>query len=158
MRKYTRISARTKTRTKTRTKAIAMILILSLCLASVIQPLSTSAGNLETSSTQMETEAGAFTPIQDEAISAEKVVLKSADLKKTKDGVVLQYISEEQFDRANHTMRLKQHEDLHTFVFQNLDGTRTMYVMDEDVKYIDANGETIDKDISLVSKTKGLCV
>ena len=136
-------------------KAISLVLMLSLCLASVIQPLSTSAGNLGTSSAQMETEAGAFTPVQDEAISAEKVVLKSADLKKTKDAVVLQYIGEEQFDRANHTMRLKQHEDLHTFVFQNLDGTRTLYVMDEDVKYIDANGETIDKDISLVSKTKG---
>ena len=92
-----------KGRTKARTKAISMILILSLCLASVLQPLSTSAGELGTSSTQMETEAGAF---------------------------------------------------LHTFVFQNLDGTRTMYVMDEDVKYINTNGETIDKDISLVSKTK----
>ena len=128
-----------------------MILILSLCLASVIQPLVASAGELGTSSAQMESEVGAFTPILDETITTEKVVLKSADLKKTKDAVVLQYIGEEQFDTTNHTMRLKQHEDLHTFVFQNLNGTRTMYVMDEDVKYIDANGETIDKDISLVS-------
>lgn len=59
----------------------------------MIQPLSSSAGELGTSSAQPEAEAGAFTPIQDATISAEKVVLKSADLKKTKDAVVLQYIS-----------------------------------------------------------------
>ena len=138
-----------------RKKAISMVLILSLLMAWMIQPLSSSAGELGTSSTQPEVQEGAFTPIQDGTISAEKVVLKAADLKKAKDAVVLQYIGEEQFDSGNHTMRLKEYEDLHTFVFQNLNGTRTMYVMDENVKYIDANGKAIDKDITLVSNSKG---
>ena len=50
---------------KLRSKVISMVLMLSLLMALMLQPLSTSAGELGTSSAQPEAEAGAFTPIQD---------------------------------------------------------------------------------------------
>jgi hypothetical protein len=44
--------------------------------------------------------------------------------------------------------------ELGTYVFNNIDGTRTVYFMGEDVKFVDKNGEIKEKDITL-SSTKG---
>ena len=50
-----------------------------------------------------------------------------------------------------HVHRLREQEsDLSTVIFQNRDGTKTMYCFDELVKYRDANGQVQDKDNSLV--------
>lgn len=50
-----------------------------------------------------------------------------------------------------HVHRLREQEsDLSTVIFQNRDGTKTMYCFDEPVKYRDANGQVQDKDNSLV--------
>ncbi len=47
---------------------------------------------------------------------------------------------------TNHVERLEEKEpDLNTIVYANYDGTETTYIFDEEVKYIDENGEVQDK-------------
>lgn len=47
---------------------------------------------------------------------------------------------------TNHVERLEEKEsDLNTIIYANYDGTETAYIFDEEVKYIDGNGEVQDK-------------
>lgn len=47
---------------------------------------------------------------------------------------------------TNHVERLEIKEpDLNTIIYANYDGTETAYIFDEEVKYIDGNGEVQDK-------------
>ncbi|MBE5964957.1 MAG: DNRLRE domain-containing protein [Lachnospira sp.] len=59
---------------------------------------------------------------------------------------------------SKHTKRLKDKEELNTYVFENADGTNTLYIMDENVKYIDKNGKIKDKNIKLKRSGKGLSI
>lgn len=72
------------------------------------------------------------------------------------DSILFQYVEREEFDKKNHSFRMENEEQLDTYVFQNEDGTKTVYYMNEKVKYIDAKGEIREKDISLVKKKKDL--
>lgn len=55
-------------------------------------------------------------------------------------------ISDELIAERDHVNRLwEQEEDLNTIIFQNRDGTKTMYWFDQPVKYVDENGEVKDK-------------
>ena len=49
---------------------------------------------------------------------------------------------------------VSQEEDLNSYVFQNPDGSRTAYIFSEDIKYIDENGQAVEKDLTIV-KTDG---
>ncbi len=60
------------------------------------------------------------------------------------DGVYI-----EDVELKGHTKRLKEKEDLNTYVFENADGTNTLYMMDENVKYKTASGKVKDKNINL---------
>ena len=66
----------------------------------------------------------------------------------------MQYVDSAQFNAAGHTQRLTELEELNTYVFANADGTRSVYVMYENVKYVDDNGTVKEKDISL-KKSEG---
>jgi len=65
------------------------------------------------------------------------------------DSPVLKYVNQESFNKKGHVKRLKDEEELNTFMFENEDGTKTMYMMYENVKYKDKFGNIKDKDISL---------
>ena len=54
-----------------------------------------------------------------------------------------------------HVARVYAEEDLNTIVYRNLDGTKTAYFFDYNVKYVDENGATKDKDITLATKAGG---
>ena len=54
-----------------------------------------------------------------------------------------------------HVARVPAEEDLNTIVYRNLDGTKTAYFFDYNVKYVDENGVTQDKDITLAAKSGG---
>ena len=55
-------------------------------------------------------------------------------------------ISDDLIAERDHVNRLwEQEEDLNTIIFQNRDGTKTMYWFDQPVKYVDENGEVKDK-------------
>ena len=65
---------------------------------------------------------------------------------------ILKYVHETEFEKGNHVIRLEEAEELYSYVFQNEDGTRTAYFLDENVKYVDEDGTIVEKDITLVEK------
>lgn len=71
------------------------------------------------------------------------------------DSKLKDYIDVEEFESNAFVARLEDEEDLNTYVFQNKDGTKTVYYLAEDVKYRDENGQLVEKDISLVSGDDG---
>ena len=71
------------------------------------------------------------------------------------DGMILRYVDKAHFNSSKHVKRIPQLEDLNTYVFENTDGTRTIYLMYENVKFKDKNGVVKEKDITLKRKTKG---
>ena len=85
-------------------------------------------------------------PVEEEPISLETL---------TEDCKILQYVDEEAFVAADHAFRLLYLEELDTYVFQNQDGTRSIYYLYENVKYIDEQGNIREKDNTLQRETKG---
>lgn len=69
--------------------------------------------------------------------------------------MISKYVDAKDFNEASHIERLTKEEDLDTYVFLNSDGSKSIYYMDENVKYIDKNGDVQEKDISLVNTTNG---
>lgn len=84
-------------------------------------------------------------------ISDEPTILTSDDKEIAEGSKILRYVDSDEFDSAGHTRRLKDLESLNTYVFENADGSRSVYMMDENVKYVDENGDVREKDISLKS-------
>lgn len=76
-------------------------------------------------------------------------------LKLDDDCQILRYVDSEVLAKGNHIGRLKGQEKLDTYVFQNRDGTRTVYYMNGPVKFRDDNGNVREKDLTLVEKTGG---
>lgn len=68
---------------------------------------------------------------------------------------ILQYVDKTLFEQANHVFRLPDLETLSTYVFQNTDGTRSIYYMNEAVKYVDSLGTVREKDLTLRGETGG---
>ena len=68
---------------------------------------------------------------------------------------ILNYVDEKEFMSNGFTKRVYGEEDLNTYVFERDDGTRSLYVLGEDVKYLDANGAIIEKDITLEKTPEG---
>lgn len=65
------------------------------------------------------------------------------------------FIDEDSDQAQKHLFRLEDLEEANTYVFQNNDGTRTVYVMDENVKYVDVDGNVREKDLSLIDVIGG---
>lgn len=65
------------------------------------------------------------------------------------------YIDMTEFETNDYVSRLESEEDLNTYVFENADGSRSVYYLTEDVKYRNSEGEIIEKDISLVLGDNG---
>lgn len=59
------------------------------------------------------------------------------------------------FASGNHIKRLTDEETLSTYVFLNSDGSKTVYYLDEPVKYVDATGNIIEKDLALTESSNG---
>lgn len=63
---------------------------------------------------------------------------------------LLPYIDYENAVEHGHVERIYDEEDLNTIVYRNMDGTKTAYIFDYDVKYVKDDGTVEDKDIDLV--------
>lgn len=63
---------------------------------------------------------------------------------------ILSFVDEDVFRESKPIERLPDHENLNSYVFLNEDGTQTMYVMNENVKYIAEDGSIREKNIELV--------
>ena len=72
------------------------------------------------------------------------------------DGTFIRdYVDNETLDEAGHVARINEEEELNTYVFLNRDGTKSVYYMDDNVRYVDENGETVEKDLTIIRKNKG---
>ncbi len=60
---------------------------------------------------------------------------------------------------TNHIARLRfAEQNLYSAVFENSDGTRTMYISSDTIKYRDANGTIREKSIKIEASKNGYCV
>lgn len=71
------------------------------------------------------------------------------------EDALFDYIDRSEFNRAAYSSRLKHKETASSFVFKSADGTETVYYLADNVKYVDTNGETRIKDLSLVKVNDG---
>lgn len=80
--------------------------------------------------------------------NAGRTVYASEPLEKEslEDSELAEPLIESGITDTNHVERLEEKEsDLNTIIYANYDGTETAYIFDEEVKYIDGNGEVQDK-------------
>ena len=127
------------TNSKKTQRKVALILVLSLLIPLMnYQKQSVKADSTKTTTTTTSSTIG--------EISATDEVELVEDFT---NSPVLKYVNAESFVKNNHVKRLKDEEELNTYMFKNADGTKTMYMMYENVKYIDKFGNVKDKDISL---------
>lgn len=128
-------------------RSIAALVILSLLLTGSVVPIPATAVPVSVDSSE--------NIIDNELITDEVVVLRTDDPIIAEESMILEYIDSAQFNAARHTQRLTELEDLNTYVFANADGTRSVYMMHENVKFIDESGLVVEKDISLTSEADG---
>lgn len=77
---------------------------------------------------------------------AGKIVYASETSEVLEDSELAEALIENGVTGTNHVERLEIKEpDLNTIIYANYDGTETAYIFDEEVKYIDDNGEIQDK-------------
>ena len=77
---------------------------------------------------------------------AGKIVYASETTEILEDSELAEALIENGVTGTNHVERLEIKEpDLNTIIYANYDGTETAYIFDEEVKYIDDNGEIRDK-------------
>ena len=73
----------------------------------------------------------------------------------TQDTQILTHIDETVLTANKHVARLTEEETLSSYVFLNSDGTKTVYYMDKEVKFLDKDGKTVEKNISLTNTLNG---
>ena len=74
------------------------------------------------------------------------------------DSKIADYINTDEFFETKPMFRLTALETLNSYVIQNADNTNTIYLMAENVKYVDTKGEIREKDIRLSATEKGFGV
>lgn len=137
-------------------KILAIVLVLSLML-SAFPNLSVFAH--ESSSKEKLTEKGELWQPESNSnalnfegdLSIEELQSAKLDEQDTPE-----IVSQESIEEKGHVNRLwEQEEDLNSIVFQNRDGTKTMYYYNYPVKYKDANGKIKDKSNKISQTSSG---
>ena len=96
------------------------------------------------------------TQITDSEISLSPEIAQENELAQLcEDSGIFQYIDKEAFLSEKHIARLTEEETLNTYVFQNQDGTKSIYYLEENVKYVAADGSIRDKDLTLIHTGTG---
>lgn len=115
--------------------AICMLLTLSPVTPVTAEETATATNETTLSTTEEITETDALADVP------------AIDL--TADCAILNYVDEEVFEAGNHVLRLHDEETLSSYVFLNADGTKTVYYLDEAVKFVDSDGAIQEKDVTL---------
>ena len=126
-------------------RIVSMALTLSLVLTAV--PLE-SVSAKEAEHEQLTDSSELWTPEQESPLPNTEGDLPWEELKTAvlPDADKPEVIGDDLIAERDHVNRLwEQEEDLNTIIFQNRDGTKTMYWFDQPVKYVDENGEVKDK-------------
>ena len=135
-------------------RSIALLLVFSLLLTGFMLPVSaTTVSTVSNLSSSLSINEGVVK--EDNLIISDEIILRADDPRISEESMILSYVDSVQFNAARHTQRLPELEDLNTYVFANADGTRSIYMMHENVKYVDEDGAVREKDISLKSKIGG---
>lgn len=135
-------------------RSIALLVVFGLLLTGSILPVSaTTISEVVDSSNNLILDGDLIK--DDNLIISDEIILRADDPSIAEESMILNYVDSAQFNAARHTQRLTDLEDLNTYVFANADGTRSVYMMHENVKYIDKNGVIKEKDISLINKAGG---
>lgn len=116
-------------------KRISLLLVIALLCQF---PLNAVAIGVNETEKITELEA----PKLEENVDTDAIPLVSAD-------EVPNFISQARIEEHGHISRLSDEETLNTLVYLNRDGTKTKYIMDYPVKYVDENGDTKFVDLSL---------
>lgn len=135
-------------------KLLSMIIATCLLLAGSTLPISATA-LIDDNNSPNEIVLNEEIPKSEDLILTDKAVLRIDDPEISEESMIPKYIDGSQFNAAGHIQRLTELEDLNTYVFANADGTRSVYIMYENVKYVDKNGIVREKDVSLKSKVGG---
>lgn len=130
-----------------RTKSLALLLVFTLLLtflpsipASAEESQQSGASTL-TDTTETDTAAA--------ATDGSYISSLATDCK------ILNYVDAEVFASHNHVLRLTEDETLSTYAFLNADGTKTVYYLDEAVKFVDTDGVVQEIDLTLTSTAGG---
>lgn len=121
-------------------------LLLAICLLPVIRPIHAVTEDDSTLSPAPEVQTQtAIEPaeLKDSSNSAE--VLSAL----VEGSQILTHVHEDVLRENKHVARLTQEESLSNYVFLNSDGTKTVYYMDEEVKFIDTDGTLKEKNLNL---------
>ncbi len=132
-------------------------LFLGLIMIFVSNPMSYACNDFEGENTKVQIcteessdEKPLYTMRNDGELSLDE--LASAEMSKEDIPEILENKSE--VINKYHVKRLREQEDdLSTYIFQNDDGTKTAYVFNEPVKYIDNNNNIIDKNTKFIESS-----
>lgn len=138
-----------------RTKFISFLIIFCLLTVGIPFPVSAMAALPEEPGlAEAVSASGTSDEISDNSEQTSGIP-EMPEMPVSNDCGIFQHIDREEFETAGHTVRLEDLEELNTYVFQNSDGSRTVYYMEENVKYIDSDGTVREKNLSLVAKSNG---
>ena len=131
-------------------KALSFLLVLTLLLSAVsVLPFNTASAQEEETISKTDT----YLPEEE---YTEEIYEGTGSLEYAFDGTFIRdYVDNETLDEAGHVARINEEEELNTYVFLNRDGTKSVYYMDDNVRYVDENGETVEKDLTIIRKNKG---
>lgn len=116
-------------------KVVAILLVITLLCPTVFKGISIEAHAENEQNIATET-------IVTGIANAEEISLVSMS-------EVPDFISQDQVEEFGHISRLTDEEALNTLVYLNRDGTKTKYIMDYPVKYLDESGNAQFIDLSL---------
>ena len=88
---------------------------------------------------------------------ADALAAKKADLVQGLEAAstIFDYVDKASFVEAGHVERLADEEELNSYVFRNPDGSKTVYFLAEDVKYVSVTGAVTEKRLELVALDGG---
>lgn len=135
-----------------RRRLISFLLLVCILLSTLYLP---SGASVAFVSSQEDSSASSVVSENSQLLTPEISAGIPVDLE---NDAILQYVNQDAFREANHTMRLPSEETLDTYVYLNEDGSKTVYFMDENVKYVDDEGNIQNKDVSLVETKNGYTV
>ncbi len=117
------------------------MLVVSILLSTLYLPVGATQTAAPT-----ETSSAVSSVSEDVMAAAELLAGVPVDFEKE---AILQHVDQDAFRASNHVRRLPEEETLDTFVYLNQDGTKSVYFMEENVKYVDSAGKVQNKDISM---------
>lgn len=134
-------------------KGILLVLITCLILGVLPGSWAVNAEPAQELTNDME---NAETPAPLDADTVSEIIgYEEANLPTQTNSAFFKYVDETTFQSNNHISRILEEETLSTYVFRNSDGTKTVYYLPDNVKFIAEDGKVKEKDLTLVAKTGG---